>query len=81
MRRIVYFLAKSIYCSKQQRSISKCANAHIDPYLCYQPNPIHTQALLFLCSYFIQSNIIDGADNNNTTIIIIIINIIIIIII
>ena len=78
MRRIVYFLAKSIYCSKQQSSISKCANAHIDPYLCYQPNPIHAQALQFLCSYFMQSNIIDDADNNNNIIVIIIIIIIII---
>ena len=38
MRRIVYFLAKSIYCSKQQRSISQSPNVHADPsFLSAQP--------------------------------------------
>ena len=30
---LVYFLANPIYCSKQQRSISECANVHADPSL------------------------------------------------
>ena len=45
---LVYFLANPIYCSKQQRSISECANVHADPYLCYKPNSTDVQACLFL---------------------------------
>ena len=33
MCRIVYSLAKFIYCSKQERSISQCTNVHADPSL------------------------------------------------
>ena len=60
MRRIVYFLAKSIYCSKQHTG----ANAHVDPYLCCQPNPTAG----FSISLFVlhaKRNIIDDANNNN----------------
>ena len=48
MRWLVCFLAKPIDCSKRQRSISQCANAHADPYLCYQLSHTDVQACLFL---------------------------------
>ena len=46
LQMLVYFLAKPIHCSKQQRSISQCTNA--DLYFRYQPNSTDAQALHFL---------------------------------
>ena len=65
MRRIVYFLAKSIYCSKQQSPYHSVQMRMLIRIFVISQTPHMNRLFYFFVLITCQRNIIDDADNNN----------------